>query len=152
MARAPHAVQKVAPLVGEARRVIGFGGKTSVDVVMGIATHKRIRNDAWKAAEAAGFPKTHILAGQFAADQMSLNFERALASHATPAVPDLLSPSSDEETFVTVALSRTLARRLRREAVRAARRAGTATGTPRDNYVRYYLGHRLQAAYEASQA
>jgi hypothetical protein len=151
MARAPHAVQKVAPLVGEARRVIGFGGKTSVDVVMGIEAHKRIRNDAWKAAEAAGFPKTHILAGQFAADQMGVTLERALASHATPAVPDLLSPRSDDETWVTVALSRTLARRLRREAVRAAR-AGTATGTPRDDYVRYYMGHRLQAAYEASQA
>jgi len=118
---------------------------------MGIEAHKRIRNDAWKAAEAAGFPKTHILAGQFAADQMGVTLERALASHATPAVPDLLSPRSDDETWVTVALSRTLARRLRREAVRAAR-AGTATGTPRDDYVRYYMGHRLQAAYEASQA
>ena len=119
---------------------------------MGIVAQERIRNDAWKAAEAAGFPKTHILAGQFAADQMSWTLARALASHAAPAVAATLSPPSDEETFVTVALSRTLARRLRREAVRASRRAGTAIGTPRDDYVRYYMGHRLQAAYEASQA
>ncbi len=114
-------------------------------VVVSTATHDRLRTEAARAAQAAGFTARDLKYGFFASDHFSAMLEAGYRAHEE----DPPSDASDTEplTMVSVSFTPSIAEELQARADAAAMREGLGAESPGySDFVERYMGRCLEAA------
>jgi hypothetical protein len=133
--------------------------KTSLTLIIQVATLNRLREQASAAARAQGLTKSDIAYGGFVAEHIGRSLEEAYHADAArasgdstvggdaPPADDARDGESTEMTFVAISLSSAVAKQLRAHADEDARRERIAAGDDLDDFVDRRIAQRLEAAY-----
>jgi len=133
--------------------------KTSLTLIIQVATLNRLQGQASEAAKAQGLAKTDIAYGDFVADHIGRSLEEAYRPDAarassgslgggdTPPATETHDGPSTEMTFIAVSLSSTVADQLHAQVDEDARSEGIAAGPDHEDFVLRRRGQLLEAPH-----